>query len=39
MLPSGDIDAYTYGSLIEGKSGAGAYILKKLEGKEHPSVP
>jgi ribonuclease HI len=33
MLPSGDIDAYTDGSLIGGKSGAGAFILKKSEGK------
>jgi ribonuclease HI len=32
MLPSGDIDAYTDGSLMGGKSGAGAYILKKSEG-------
>jgi ribonuclease HI len=29
MLPSGDIDAYTDGSLMGGKSGAGAFILKK----------
>jgi hypothetical protein len=33
MLPSGDIDAYTDGSLMWGKSGAGAFILKKSEGK------
>jgi ribonuclease HI len=33
MLPSGDIDAYTDGSLMGGKSGAGAFILKKSEGK------
>jgi hypothetical protein len=33
MLPSGDIDANTDGSLIGGRSGAGAYILKKSEGK------
>jgi hypothetical protein len=33
MLPSGDIDAYTDGSLMGGKSGAGALILKKSEGK------
>jgi hypothetical protein len=32
MLPSKDIDAYTDGSLMGGKSGAGAYILKKSEG-------
>jgi ribonuclease HI len=32
MLPSGDIDAYTDRSLMGGKSGAGAYILKKSEG-------
>jgi hypothetical protein len=29
MLPSGDIDAYTNGSLMGGRSGAGTYILKK----------
>jgi hypothetical protein len=29
MLPSGDIDAYTDGSLMGGKSGAGAFILRK----------
>jgi hypothetical protein len=33
MLPSGDIDADTDGSLMGGRSGNGAYILKKLEGK------
>jgi ribonuclease HI len=33
MLPSGDIDAYTDGSLMGGKSGAGAFILNKSEGK------
>jgi hypothetical protein len=33
MLPSGDIDAYTDGSLMGARSGAGAYILKKMEGK------
>jgi hypothetical protein len=33
MLPSGDKDAYTDGSLMGGMSGAGAYILKKSEGK------
>jgi hypothetical protein len=33
MLPSGDIDAYTDGSLMGGKSGAGPFILKKSEGK------
>jgi hypothetical protein len=33
MLPSCDIDAYTDGSLMGGKSGAGAFILKKSEGK------
>jgi hypothetical protein len=33
MLPSGDIDAYTDGSLMGGRSGAGAYILKKTDGK------
>jgi ribonuclease HI len=33
MLPSGDIDAYTEGSLMAGRSGAGAYILKKSVGK------
>ncbi len=33
MLPSGDIDAYTDGSLMGGKSGAGAFTLKKSEGK------
>jgi hypothetical protein len=33
MLPSGDIHAYTDGSFMGGRSGAGAYILKKSEGK------
>jgi hypothetical protein len=33
MLPSGNIDAYTDGSLMGGKSGAGSFILKKSEGK------
>jgi hypothetical protein len=33
MLPSGDIDAYTDGSLMVGKSGAGACILKKSGGE------
>jgi ribonuclease HI len=33
MLPSGDIDACTDGSLMRGKSGAGAYILKKSDGR------
>jgi hypothetical protein len=33
MLPSGDIDAYTVGSLMGGKSGAGAFILKKSKGE------
>jgi hypothetical protein len=33
MLPSGDIDAYTDGSLMGGNSGAGAFILKKSSGK------
>jgi hypothetical protein len=33
MLPSGDIDAYTDGSLMGGRFGAGAYILKKTDGK------
>jgi hypothetical protein len=32
MLPSGDIDAYTDGSLMGGKSGAGAFILEKSKG-------
>jgi hypothetical protein len=36
MLPSSDIDAYTDDSLIGGKSGAGAFILKKSEGKRRP---
>jgi ribonuclease HI len=31
MLPSGDINAYTDGSLMGGRSGAGAYILKKTD--------
>jgi hypothetical protein len=39
MLPSGDIDAFTDGSLMGGKSGAGAFILKKSEGKEGTSAP
>jgi hypothetical protein len=29
MLPSGDIDAYTDGSLMGGKSGAGAFIIRR----------
>jgi ribonuclease HI len=29
MVPSGDIDAYTDGSLMGGRSGAGAFILRK----------
>jgi hypothetical protein len=33
MLPSGDIVAYTDRSLMGGKSGGGAFILKKSEGK------
>jgi ribonuclease HI len=33
MLPSSDIDAYTDGSLVGGRSGAGAYILKKTDGR------
>jgi hypothetical protein len=33
MLPCGDIDAYTDGSLMGGKSGAGAFILRKSDGK------
>jgi ribonuclease HI len=33
MLPSGDIDAYTDGSLMGGKSGAGAFIQKKSKGE------
>jgi ribonuclease HI len=33
MLPIGDIDACSDGSLMGGRSGAGAYILKKSEGK------
>jgi hypothetical protein len=33
MLPSGDIDAYTDRSLMGGKSGAGAFILKKSDRK------
>jgi hypothetical protein len=33
MLPSGDIDAYTDGSLMGGRSGAGAYILKNRKEK------
>jgi ribonuclease HI len=33
MLPSVDIDAYTDGSLMGGKSGAGAFILRKSDGK------
>jgi ribonuclease HI len=33
MLPSGDIDAYTDESLMGGKSGAGACILKKSGGE------
>jgi hypothetical protein len=33
MLPSDDIDAYTDGSLMGGKSGAGAFILRKSDGK------
>jgi ribonuclease HI len=33
MLPSGNIDAYTDGSLMGGKSGAGAFILKKSGGE------
>jgi hypothetical protein len=28
MLPSDDYDAYTDGSLMDGRSGAGAYILR-----------
>jgi hypothetical protein len=35
MLPSGDIVAYTEGSLMGGRSGAGAYILKKFERKKN----
>jgi hypothetical protein len=31
MLPSGDIDAFTDGSLLGGRSCAGAYILKKTD--------
>jgi ribonuclease HI len=33
MLPSSDIDAYTDESLMGGKYGDGAFILKKSEGK------
>jgi ribonuclease HI len=33
MLPRSDIDAYTDGSLMGGKSGAGAFILKKSKGE------
>jgi ribonuclease HI len=33
MLPIGDIDAYTDGSLMGGKSGAGLFILRKSDGK------
>jgi hypothetical protein len=33
MLPSRDIDAYTDRSLMGGRSGAGAYILNKTEGR------
>jgi hypothetical protein len=33
ILPSGDIDAYTDGSLMRGKSGAGAFILNKSGGE------
>jgi ribonuclease HI len=32
MLPSSDIDAYTDGSLMGWKSGAGAFILEKSKG-------
>jgi hypothetical protein len=33
MLPSGNIDAYIDGSFMGGKSGAGAFILKKSGGE------
>jgi hypothetical protein len=33
MLSSGYIDAYTDGSLVGGRSGAGAYILNKRDGR------
>jgi hypothetical protein len=33
MLPSGDKDAYTDGALMGGKSGAGAFFLKKSIGE------
>jgi ribonuclease HI len=33
MLPSRDIDACTDGCLMGGRSGAGAYILKKTDGR------
>jgi hypothetical protein len=36
MLPSGDIDAHTDGSLMGGKSGAGAFIRKKSKGERRP---
>jgi hypothetical protein len=38
MLPNDDIDAYTDGSLMGGKYGAGAFILRKLEGKKNALV-
>jgi hypothetical protein len=35
MLPKGDLDAYTDGSLMAGRSGAGAVIYKKRQAICH----
>jgi hypothetical protein len=39
MLPSGDVDAYTDGSFVGGKSGAGAFILWKSSGESKHLLP